>query len=393
MEKRRYLQSSIAQDLSKGKMVFVGGPRQVGKTTLAQLLGRVRYRHPLYLVFDDRQDRIRIIGQDFPEDTDLIIFDELHKYRHWKSYLKGLYDKRKKDFHIIVTGSARLDVYRRGGDSMMGRYYYYRLHPFSLAEAVDRRPRIAAFKQLVIPEENKTYGHTLDALLHFGGFPEAYLAQDDTTTERFHTMRIDRVIKEDIRDLERIPDLSALQVLVTLLPEKVGSLLSLNALRKDLEVSHKALAHWVDILERFYYLYRIAPYQAKTIRALKKEPKLYLWDWSEVQNESARFENLIASHLLKFIHFFHDTQGKRAELYFIRDVDGHETDFLITIDRKPWFAVEVKLNDMTPSKHIRYFSERLGIPFLYQVVRSPGVYVRRGEVLVVSADRFLASLV
>lgn len=393
MERKRYLQKPITQDLSKGKMVFVGGPRQVGKTTLAQLLGRTRYRHPLYLVFDDRQDRARIIIQDFPEDTDLIIFDELHKYRHWKSYLKGLYDKRKKDFHIIVTGSARLDVYRRGGDSMMGRYYYYRLHPFSLAEAVDRRSRIATFKQLVIPEEKKIYGHTLDALLRFGGFPETYLAHDDTTTERFHTMRVDRVIKEDIRDLERIPDLSALQVLVTLLPEKVGSLLSLNALRKDLEVSHKAVAHWVDILERFYYLYRIAPYQTKTIRSLKKEPKLYLWDWSEVQGESARFENLIASHLLKFVHFLYDAHGKRAELFFIRDVDGHEVDFLVTINRKPWFAVEVKLDDTTLSKHLRYFADRLRVPFLYQVVRSSGVYVRRGEVVVVSADRFLAGLV
>jgi uncharacterized protein len=352
------------------------------------MIGRAHYRHPFYLTFDDRADRERILAHDFPENTDLIIFDELHKYRRWKNYLKGLYDKRKNDFHIIVTGSARLDVYRRGGDSMMGRYHYYRLHPFSLAEEQKKQSTIVAGKALTFRNPTKIMQQTHDTLLQFGGFPETFLEQSARATMRFHNMRLDRVIKEDVRDLERIPDLSAMQVLATLLPEKVGSLLSVNALRKDLEVSHKAVAHWVDILERFYYLYRITPFQSKTIRSLKKEPKMYLWDWTEVPSEGARFENFNAGRLFKFVHFLYDTEGQRADLHFLRNSDGHKVDFLVTVNRKPWFAVEVKRDDATPTKSMRYFSERMSIPYRYHVVRTPGIYGQRGGVTVLSADRF-----
>ena len=174
---------------------------------------------------------------------------------------------------------------------------------------------------------------------------------------------------------------------------KVGSLLSLNAIREDLEVSHRAVTHWMDILESFYYHFRIYPYSTKKIRSLKKEPKLYLWDWSEVEDEAARFENLIASHLLKFVHFITDYEGYRAELYFLRDVDKREVDFLVTIDAKPWFAVEAKLSDTNLSPNLLYFKERLSIPYVYQTVKREKIDRIEKGARIISAGKFLSGLI
>jgi len=392
-EHKRYLQDSIIKDLMRGKMVFIGGPRQVGKTTLAQMIGAKTYRHPQYLLFDDRVDRTLILSQTFNKNADLLIFDELHKYRHWKNYLKALYDKRKKEFHIIVTGSVRLDTYRQGGDSLLGRYYYYRLHPFSYAEIEDIHFSQKIGKELVFSDSREDHTAQLSRLMRTGGFPEPLFSNDKAITDRFRNTRLDRLVREDIRDLEPIRDLSAMHILVSLLPAKVGSLLSLNTLREDLQVSHRAVSHWMDILERFYYHFRIAPYTQKAIRSLRKEPKLYLWDWSEVEDKSKRFENIIASHLLKFCHYLYDVKGVKADLFFLRDVDGHEVDFLVTVNRKPWFAVEAKLDETNPSKNLEYFRSRLSIPYVYQVVFPSGTYISSRDVVVVSADRFFTALV
>lgn len=393
MDRKRYIENNIARDLARGKMVFIGGPRQVGKTTLARMIGTRYYRYPQYLLFDDRQDRNVIITQTFNKNADLIIFDELHKYRHWKNYLKALYDKRKNDFRILVTGSARLDVYRRGGDSLMGRYYYYRLHPFSFAEALDIPAASSIGAELSFRDPSARSQKIIGRLMKGGGFPEPFFDLTDDVLPRFHTTRLDRLVREDIRDLETIRDLSAMHILVSLLPSKVGSPLSLNALREDLEVSHRAVSHWMEILDRFYYHFRLRPYTEKAIRSLRKEPKMYLWDWSEIENDSIRFENLIAGHLLKFCHFLYDGQGAKTDLWYLRDVDGHEVDFLVTIDRKPWFAVEVKHDEKKPSKHFAYFAARLSIPYLYQVVLTTGIYIQNKNVTIVSADRFLSGLV
>lgn len=393
MDQKRYIEKSIVKDLARNKMVLIGGPRQVGKTTFAQMVGARYYRHPQYLLFDDRQDRKIIIAQIFNKNADLVIFDELHKYRHWKNYLKALYDKRKNDFHILITGSARLDVYRKGGDSLMGRYYYYRLHPFSFAEALDLSAKYSVGAELSLQDPPSKSQNIIDRLMKGGGFPEPFFDLTNDVIKRFQTTRLDRLVREDIRDLEAIQDLSAMHILVSLLPAKVGSPLSLNSLREDLEVSHRAISHWMEILERFYYHFRLRPYTQKAIRSLRKEPKMYLWDWSEIEKESIRFENLIACHLLKFCHFLYDGQGDKVDLWYLRDVDGHEVDFLVTINHKPWFAVEVKYNDQKPSKHLDYFAARLSIPYLYQVILTPGVYVQNKNITIVSADRFLSGLV
>ncbi len=390
MLRNRYLTPFIVDDL-RDKMVFVGGPRQVGKTTLCRNLVAAHFRSLSYYNWDSRADRKEIVASSWPADAELLIFDELHKYRKWKGFIKGEYDKLRETYKFLVTGSARLDLYRRGGDSLQGRYHYYRLHPFTLAETEGIVYTPAETRELPIRQGFHQEG--LNSLELFGGFPEPFIKQSVRQLRRWHHEKIERMFREDIQDIEAIRDIGNMKLLSDLLPSKVGSLLSLNAIREDLEVSFRAVSHWMDILEAFYYHFRLYPYSTKKIRSLKKEPKLYLWDWSEVEDEAARFENLVASHLLKYTHFLTDYEGHRSELYFLRDVDKREVDFLVTMGGRPWFAVEVKLNDAALSPHLLYFKERLSIPFVYQVVKRSGIDRLEKGARIISAGKFLTALV
>ncbi len=363
----------------------------MGKTTMSTKLIGKEYANYNYYSWDFREDRQKIMKSEWPGQSGLLILDELHKFRKWKAHLKGQYDKFKDRYKFLVTGSARLDVYRKGGDSLQGRYHYYRMHPFSLAELEGPVQSLEPFKELPIP--SKAYAGSFNELYQFGGFPEPFLKQSKTVLRRWHNEKIERMFREDIRDLENIRDLDNMLLLSDLLPGKVGSLLSVNSLRSDLEVSHKALTSWLNILEAFYYQFRIYPYATKTIRSLKKDSKLYLWDWSEVEDENARFENMVGSHLLKFTHFLEDNQGYKANLFYLRNVQQKEVDFLVTVKNKPWFAVEVKAGSETVSPNLYYFKERMQIPFLYQVVQKSGIDSLKRGVRVISADKFLAGLV
>lgn len=389
--KIRYLSPYITKDLTK-KMVFVGGPRQVGKTTMAKLIGRNEYKKSLYLNWDNRGDRKKIIAGQLEAEADLLIFDEIHKYRQWKSYLKGEFDRNKDKYDYLITGSARLDLYRRGGDSLLGRYHYYRLHPFSLREALAVKPELEIGQALKFINDSKTGGIFRD-LMDYGGFPEPFLEKNLATSRRFHNERVDRLIKEDIRDLEAVRDISALQVLAEILPAKVGSLFSLNALREDLEVAHKTIALWVEILEKFYYHFRIYPFTSSVFKSLRKEPKIYLWDWSQIEDRAAKLENLVASHLLKAVHFLQDVYGYKTELFFLRDRDGKEVDFLVTNNRQPWLAVEVKAKDKVVSKNLLYFTGKLRIPHSYQITEEAGIDFVKNNIRVISAGKFLSGLV
>ncbi|OGR85646.1 MAG: hypothetical protein A3J74_06200 [Elusimicrobia bacterium RIFCSPHIGHO2_02_FULL_57_9] len=372
-------------------MVFVAGPRQIGKTTLARDIIGGHFKETAYFNWDDRQHRRQLMSAKWPAAAQLIILDEIHKFKGWKGFLKGQYDTQKDKYRFLVTGSARLDVYRKGGDSLQGRYHLYRLHPFTLAELLKRKAKIQPMKEL--PLETVPAGNNLDLLDKFGGFPEPFLSQDDRTLRRWHQERNERLFREDIQDVEVIRDLGRMKILSDMLPGKVGALLSINAIREDLEVSHRTVSHWLDILESFYYHFRIHPYSRSAFRALKKIPKLYLWDWSEVDDDAARFENLIASHLLKMVHWLQDREGYKAGIHFLRDDTKREVDFLVTSDGKPWFAVEVKTQDQEVSSNLRYFREKLNIPFSYQVLKKSGVDMFNNGVRVVSADKLLAALV
>lgn len=345
---KRYLHDPVSRDLDE-KMVFISGPRQVGKTTLAlQLAAAADTRHPAYLSWDDVRARPRIRRGELPVGQRRIIFNEIHKYARWRGLVKGLYDTREPGQSFIITGSARLDVYRRGGDSLHGRYHPYRLHPFSLSELGGR-------------------ADALSDLLRFGGFPEPFLRGNATHWSRWQRERIDRIVRDDIRDLERVREISLIELLVDALPSRVGSPLSVKNLREDLEVAHDTAERWIGILENLYVCFRVAPLGAARIRAVKKERKLYLWDWSAVPEAGPRLENLVASQLLKLCHYLEDTEGHRMELRFLRDTDGREVDFVVLKGRKPMFAVEVKTGERGVSPAVRYFKDRVSIPRWYQV--------------------------
>lgn len=348
----RYLRPWIRDDL-KEKMVFVGGPRQVGKTTLAlQCLGSKARRpsHPAYLNWDDLGHRDRILRGQLPSREPIVILDEVHKFADWRNLVKGFYDRHKGAMSFLVTGSARLDHYRRGGDSLQGRYHYHRLHPFSLREMGGEGGE-----------------GELEALLRFGGFPEPLLKGETRFHRRWLREQGSRVLYEDLRDLERVREVSRLEVLMQHLPDCVGSPLSVHALSQRVGVAHETMENWISILERLYMVYRIAPFGAKRIRAVKKENKLYFWDWSRVNLAGARFENLVAGQLLKYCHYVEDTQGHGMEVRFIRDTDKREVDFVVLRDGAPAFAVECKTGERSVSPPTRYFRERTNIPRFYQV--------------------------
>jgi len=333
-------------------MVFVGGPRQVGKTTLAlSLLGAGHDESsPAYLNWDAPADREEIMAGRLPPGQPVLVFDEVHKYAQWRNLLKGLYDKNKSNRSFLVTGSARLDYYRKGGDSLQGRYHYHRLHPFSAREC-DAQPDSALVEQL----------------LRFGGFPEPFLKGQDRFHRRWQREHSARVLNEDLRDLEHVREVSMLELLLHHLPACVGSPLSVNSLSKLLQVAHRTIDRWLTILERLYVIYRIPPFGAKRIRAVRKEKKLYFWDWSRTPDRGPRFENMVAGHLLKYCHFIEDTEGYTMELRYIRDTDKREVDFVVLRDGTPEFAVECKSGERAPAAACHYFRERTAIPLFYQV--------------------------
>jgi predicted AAA+ superfamily ATPase len=348
---KRYIETSVAQDLGK-KMVFIGGPRQSGKTTTAKNIcfpGK-NLETERYLTWDALDDRHRIMKEDFPAGKGALVLDEIHKYSRWRQTVKGLFDKRGHDLRILVTGSARLDHYRRGDDSLQGRYHFYRLLPLSLSE-------------LAQPTRS-----TLTDLLTYGGFPEPFLSASEKESNRWSNEYRSRVVREDLRDLELVHDINLLDRLSLRLPELVGSPLSINSLREDLEVSHKAVARWVSLLENLYAIFRIYPFGSPKIRAVKKEAKHYHMDWTLVKDPGARFENLVACHLLKWCFFLQDSEGRNPELRYFRDIDKREVDFVIVENGKPAQFIECKLAGTDVSPALRYLKERFSSVASTQVV-------------------------
>jgi predicted AAA+ superfamily ATPase len=336
----RYLQAQVKTDLAR-KMVFLGGPRQVGKTWLC----RAVVSDPrAWLNFDVAADRDAILRGRLPP-TEAWFFDEIHKYRGWRNFLKGLYDSRDRaqghGRRILVSGSARLDFYRFGGDSLQGRYHFLRLHPFSVAEL------------------GAQSAGDLRALLELSGFPEPFLGGSATEARRWSLNYRDRLVREEVVSVESIGDLAKLELLAIALPARVGSPLSINALREDLQVAHATLSRWLEVLERLYAIFRVAPFGAPMLRAVKKERKHYHFDWTAVEEMPARFENLVAAHLLKWVEYQADTQGRALELRYFRDIDGREVDFVVAArGGRPLGFVECKWDDAPVADGLRYLRAR-----------------------------------
>ncbi len=367
----RYLTDQIQLDL-KRKMVFIAGPRQVGKTTFARSLPDSETG---YLNWDVPEHREQILRREFPVSP-LWIFDEIHKYRSWRDYLKGIHDARGREQQILVTGSARLDLYRRSGDSLQGRYHLHRLHPFSVAEL-----------GLETPED-------LAALLELGGYPEPWLGGSEKEARRWSREHRNLLLHEELTGLEQVRDLGNLELLMLRLPELVGSTLSINALREDLKVSHKTVANWLDIFERLYAIFRLSPFGSPKVRALQKAQKHYHIDWSLVPDPAARFENLVAAHLLKWVHYQQDTEGLDLDLNYFRDTDGREVDFVIVEQRTPRLLVECKLGDAPVDKNLRYLKTRFPTAEAWQIsARGSKDIVDKAGIRAAPALVFLGSLV
>ena len=338
---KRYLESEVTEDLNR-KMVFIGGPRQSGKTTLAKhLLSQNNIDiSTRYLNWDDSKDRELILNETFPAGDDLLVLDEIHKYSRWQQLVKGLFDKRGPALKILITGSARLDYYRRGGDSLQGRYHFYRLFPFTIDEL--NQPDHSGFEHLFM----------------YGGFPEPFSSASETHTRRWSREYRTRIVRGDLQDLERVQDIDSIEKMVLHLPNLVGSPLSLNGLREDLQVSHQSVSRWMKMLENLFMVFRIYPFGAPNIRAVKKEAKHYHWDWTVIKDPSKRFENIVACHILKWCCFLQDSQGREMEVRYFRDIDRREVDFVVLEDNNPIFFIECKTSDKKPSRSLLYLKRR-----------------------------------
>ena len=406
----RYLAHAIEDICFRGhKIALLSGPRQCGKTTLAKMFlaqrgsgvygnwdepkfRRTWLKDPGSLLTENRRDG----------DPPLLVLDEIHKARGWKRSLKGLYDTLDRPADIVVTGSARLNVYKKGGDSLLGRAFHFRMHPFSLAELVrsdDVNTPARTLQALSAPRTSFSSKRqaTFEALVRFGGFPEPFLRTDSAYAELWRRSRTEKVIHEDLRDLSRIPELSRIEMLASLLPERVASPLSYTSLREDLEVSIDTVRRWLAMLNELYYLFLVRPFTKRVARSLQKEAKLYLWDWSEVEEAGPRFENLVAGHLLKACDYWTDTGQGDFALHSLRNKEKEEVDFLVTSKGKPWLLVESKLSDPQPSPHFKKFLRYFPDTPALQIVHAPNLWSQRRvdgrDILVASAAEALNCLV
>jgi hypothetical protein len=339
----RYIEKYLIQDLRK-KMVFMGGPRQVGKTTLCKKIRDEQFPRGEYFNWDLDEDRRAIVKKQWLPDIPLIIFDELHKYSRWKRWIKGIYDTKPSSQQYMVTGSARLDVFRKGGDSLMGRYHYWRLHPFTLDE----------YPETISAEE------AYQRLLQFGGFPEPFLQADEREARRWRRERFDRILREDVRDLDNIHNIQLLDLFAEALRHRVGNLVVLSNIANDLEISPKTAKTWLAIIEKMYIAFCIYPLTKNVPRSILKPAKVYFFDNADVLNgEGSRLENLIATMLLKRIHFTEDYHGFRCSLHYIRDKEGREIDFAVVKEGVLESLIEVKTNDEKPSNALQYYTDKL----------------------------------
>ena len=369
-------------------MAFISGPRQVGKTTLAKGLLET---HQNYFNWDETPFKKKWIRDPMTILENVgagpIVLDELHKYRFWKRSLKGMYDRAGKEVPIIVTGSARLDLFKKGGDSLLGRYLPYRLHPFSVAEDATTSPD---------PDhlEPRPVRFPLSDMMNLSGFPDPLFSGSVEKAQRWSRLRLEQLVREDIRDFRNIRDIEMIKLLVELLPDRVGSPLSVNSLREDLQVAYATVRDWMSVLYNLYVCFAVPPYSKKIARSLRKESKVYLMDWTNIADEGSRLENVVAVHLLKTCHYWTDIGKGFFELRYIRTKEKQEVDFCILKNNKPFWLVECKSNNtaISPALHgmSNLFPEAKAFQLTTQEVDRT---VPVTSIRLISVEKFLSMLV
>ena len=392
--------SILAEHLADHRqMAFVSGPRQVGKTTTC------RQRADACLNWDDVDDRelilagprslIATLGLDRLTGTaPVVLFDELHKFPRWKQFLKGFFDTHADRVRIVVTGSARLDVYRRGGDSLMGRYLPYRMHPFSVAETITQELPDAA--RIVRPPRPVDAGD-FDTLWRHGGYPEPFLKRDPRFSRRWQSLRFEQLVREEVRDLARVQQLDQLEVMVRLLADRSAQQLVYGNLARQVRVAVDTVRRWIGALCDLHLGFVVRPWFRNVSRSLRKEPKWYLRDWASIGDAGQRAETFVACHLLKAVEGWTDMGLGAFELGYLRDKEKREVDFLVARDGEPWLLAEAKHHDESMSRSLQHYQERLGAPFAFQVTVDAGYvdedcFARPGRPLIVPARTFLSQL-
>ena len=398
----RTLSAPLQKHLTSNRqMAFLVGPRQVGKTTLAQSFLKEIKPGWNYFNWDDPAQRKILLRDVFTgrfsfsaEAQPIVVFDEIHKYPRWKNALKGLFDTHEPNTHWIVTGSAALDGYRKGQDSLVGRHFTYHLCPYSVAELSGAT---TPTDSSTIEKPSGEIQEHFEKLFRLGGFPEPLFKGDEQFLNQWRTTRTDRLINQDLAALENLRHLPLVENLVLLLPERIGSPLSINSLREDLNLHFSTVKHWLELLTRVFYGFPISPYTGKLSRMLKKEIKYYLWDWTEIRDEGLRFENMVAVHLQKWILWLNDLGRGTFSLHYLRDKEKREVDFLICENRKPVLAIECKLSESEPTPALLYYTERLsldsGLQLVFKPMESRERKTKSGKVTVASAASFLETLV
>lgn len=372
---RRIITEQVRRDL-KRKMVFIVGPRQVGKTWLAKAIAR-DFSGALYLNYDDAKHREIIRNESWLSHSTLLIFDEIHKMKGWKNYLKGVFDTKPEHMHILVTGSARLDAHRRMGDSLAGRYFTHYLMPFTLAELKDTE-----------------YDGHLERILERGGFPEPFLAGDSADAERWRNLYGDSLLREDVLDFASVDNMLAMRQVFQLLRHRVGSPVSANAIARDIGISPITVRRYITIFEALYMIFIVRPHAHKISRSILKEPKIYFYDYAFVEgNPGAQFENMVAVGLLAHMIARSDATGSEGRLAFLKTKEGKEADFvLVNSKNEPELIVEAKTGDGSTSPALRYFSEKYQIPGV-QVVKDLRTERSDGPLIEIrKAETFLADL-
>ncbi len=367
----RLYDSLLLEHLANNRqMIFVSGPRQVGKTTTC------RNHANVYLNWDNIDDReliltgpaklIHHLGLNQLSNTmPTVLFDELHKYPRWKQFLKGFFDTYADQLRIAVTGSSRMDMYRRGGDSLMGRYFLYRMHPFSIAETLTREIPNAKWP---IRQPEKIKADDFDALWQHGGYPEPFLKRNPRFSRRWQSLRLEQLVREDIRDLTHIQQIGQLELLVKLLAGRSAHQLIYGSLAREVRVSVDTVRRWIDTLCNLHLGFLVRPWFKNISRSLRKEPKWFLRDWAAIVDTGDRAETFVACHLLKAVDGWNDMGLGKYELGYLRDKQKREVDFVVIRDGTPWFLVEVKYHQESMSPALKYYQDQLDAPFAFQVI-------------------------
>jgi len=406
MTVNRDFYSNIYFELAKFKsMVFMAGPRQVGKTTLAQQI-ETRFVNSLYFNYDiiDNKKEL-LINPFFYENLNrndlsrpLIVLDEIHKYHDWKNYLKSLYDRDSENYNFLVLGSGRLDSYQKGGDSLAGRYLLYHLFPFTLSELANEKVDFNYFfdnLQVIFIKDKAKARQVWGQLSELSGFPEPYLSGSKEFYRMWTRNYNSQLLREDIRDFIQNKKADNIALLFSLLPSKVGSPLSVDNLARDVSVSFDSVKNWLDIFDAFFLTFRISPWTARLSRAISKMRKLYLMDYARIDSEASRFENMVALELYRAVTTWNAKGFGNFSLHYLRNKEKEEVDFLIADTNKPLFMIETKLKDPEPSKSLRKFQDTFKIPAI-QLLNQQDIFKyynnNSQRILICSADQWLAVL-